>query len=284
MDPALSAPAPAARASAPRLTVRGVLRDAWRIWFRNAGPLLGIALLLGTPVAAARAVAVVFPEQGTTIAARALLGLGNTFVSLATCAAIALAGARAARGEPLRVLALAREGLRRSWLTLLIAVFAAWAVVVVAIVAMFVMQPFGLLEGAVAHPRSAARWMLHAGVGLAYALAMVRFYPALAVVLAAPERGARAAMRRAKELVRGARTRVYLTALAVYAVAAPASAFHAWAAWRPHDGERAIAIAASALLAAALASFTDLAPIVVLRALEAEEAGAGADELGRVFD
>lgn len=290
MEPSIAI-APEASPPGPRFTVRGVLGEAWTIWSRNAGPLLALALALGAPIAALTAVSkarAVVQSGPLTL----LSGLVTMLFSLATTGALALAGARALRREPLHVGTLAIEGLRRAWLTFKVLFLSAWAVVLVAVVLLFLLVVVSgprFLGGTASDTRAISEprfFVLMVGLTLSMSFAMVRLYPALPAALARPALGARAAMRHGKELGRGARLRILLLAFLFQMLGVPLTAVYNWSLHLAPGLDQTLALAAYGVLTAVLASYTHLAPPLVHRALAVEkgERSAELDELGRVFD
>jgi hypothetical protein len=283
--------APLGPSTRARFTVLGALGDAWIAWSRNAGPLLAIAALLSFPLVVSE-IAQGAAAPAVTSAYLLPLGLLETFFMLATTGAIALAGLRAARGRPIRVAAIAGEGLRRWWLTLKVLFLSLWAITVVGfVIGLFFSSTCArALRGAGATPGAlpssgSGYWMLIGGQALGYALAMRTFYPALAVALAEPGMGARAAVRRARELTHRARGRVFGFVLLLQCVELPAAVLYRSAQTLSPGASKTAALAAYVLLAAALTSFVALGPAIIHRALAREigEGDADLESLREVF-
>ncbi len=267
------------------LTLGRVLAETWSAWVNNALPLLGSVLLLQVPVALLDLL-----PGGTSKAAAAGQGLlysvVDMIVSLAQLGAVTLAGLRALRGEPLRVAGLARDGLKRAWLLFKVGFLSWWAVLVVLVVLFFLARAnFPVLATAPAG-WDAQFWFLMALQGFGSVAVMVWYYPAVPLALSRPELGARKAVRRARELTRGARARLLAVALAFECLSAPFWVPYRWASTLSPGGGKTLATIALGALTALIASFQHLGRVNVDRALRYEREGAAADLYGleRVFE
>lgn len=265
-------------AAGPPFTVRDTLAWTWQTWSWNAVPLAASAILLSVP----GEVYLFLPRAGHPLARAGLALLGFALLvlcSFASGAGIVRAGLWALHGEPVRIGAVAREGSRRAWLTAKVLSRMLWLPVLVALV-------LGVLARRAAAPLISPAWLLTGLSSLAAAVAMARCYPALPLALLRPDLGARAAVRTAAQLTRGARPRLLAVALVLQLPALPLVALLRWARALPEGPSRWAWLLAYALTSAVLGSFTSLAQVSVLRALSAGELGhAGELEaLERVFD
>ncbi|HVO18801.1 MAG TPA: hypothetical protein VMU15_06065, partial [Anaeromyxobacter sp.] len=117
---------------------------------------------------------------------------------------------------------------------------------------------------------------------LAYAVAMARCFPALPIALSTPRRGARDAVRRAREMTRGFRPRLLQVAVVAGCLSLPATLLYDRASGLAHGDARAVLLFLHGLLWAALTSFTSVLPPVIHLRLSRELGGFL--DLARVFE
>ena len=266
------------------ISTRDVLCRALRV-FRRCAPanLLAVLILEAIPVCWGSAVA--RDPLAAWGAWGLLLLLAELVASLASIAAGTLAALQLAGGEQVRTLRLLAGGLRHAWLTFRVLFLSTWWVMLTALAAAFLARPAAFrfhperMDPSAPHVRY---WLVAVATSLAYAVAMARCFPALPIALSTPRRGARDAVRRAREMTRGFRPRLLQVAVVAGCLSLPATLLYDRASGLAHGDARAVLLFLHGLLWAALTSFTGVLPPVIHLRLSRELGGFL--DLARVFE